>query len=626
MDDDFGDFTGFSSALGDSAAAAGLSKGKGNISVMVARFPYHYCPPWPSEPPAVTGVNMDAFTFDSLQGVDGGNGFQEFPDFSQFGVGDDSVHVAGGVMFDIPPLPLSPDLENFHMVGGVQFEVPPLPDFSPETTLTITGVPAVISDPVSTACNSNGTKDSSVAKNPDLAGIQDVSKPVEISSHFALDVLPPGQLLDAGFSQNHDTGSNGGGRGQSDALHTSNDASASTSDSFGEFSSSGIAAEDTSSYGAFSGFQPAIAASSSGLSNDISEGMASLPPPPEVAGGIQGVSAGLTATPSVNTRAAGSATGESASTTSGSGVGGGDFDAFSSNPIVTTVGGGGFGDFSANPVFSAAAEGGNGDDFGAFSASNTSEKMPEGDGFGVFAISSSDAKGDDDEFGGFSSGFTEAFSSNTAKAEGGSGGFSSGAGFGALASTATETKGEGEFGGFSSGAARERGDDFGGNAADTKGGDDEFGGFSSGPTATGDSDGQFGGFSSGPTATGDSGGQFGGFSSGPTATGDSGGEFGGFSSGPTATGDSDGQFGGFSSGPTATGGSGGGEATAAGGEFGEFGGAVGTREDDFGEFGEFSGSGTGSTETRGKPKVVSGSLGISTGSSPLSTSKVDLIA
>jgi len=53
----------------------------------------------------------------------------DFTDFTQFGATND-VHVAGGVPFEIPPIPFSPDTENVHIAGGVPFEIPPLPDFA----------------------------------------------------------------------------------------------------------------------------------------------------------------------------------------------------------------------------------------------------------------------------------------------------------------------------------------------------------------------------------------------------------------------------------------------------------------------------------------------------------------
>lgn len=336
-----------------------------------------------AEAPAtmMTGINMDAFSFDSLQGAGGVPEFQNFPDFSQFGVDGDAVHVAGGVQFEIPPLPLSPDPENFHVVGGVPFEMPPLPDFPPDEMETVTKV-----------------SDSD-------------------------------QTWSANFEPNHIVRR----RDQSDAAqaNVTND----STDDFGEFaSSSKLQVNDESSgFGDFSGFQAVTGTSSGGvafgtfsnsgvMSAPQDEGAGLFPPPPLLAG-----DSSLTTTSAENVTKAFGATSSSGlpSNSATMTTGGNGFGGFSGNARTAATGSNSFGDFSVNSGAgaltigeSSASVGGSATaDFGAFASNSvtTGESEEFGDFSSSFVSTTAAGRGNDlgkfsarteeaDEFGGFSSG------------------------------------------------------------------------------------------------------------------------------------------------------------------------------------------------------------------------------
>ena len=56
-----------------------------------------------------------------------GNDTRNITEFAQFSSIGENFHVAGGVPFEIPPLPNSPLGDDIHVAGGVPFEIPPLP-------------------------------------------------------------------------------------------------------------------------------------------------------------------------------------------------------------------------------------------------------------------------------------------------------------------------------------------------------------------------------------------------------------------------------------------------------------------------------------------------------------------
>lgn len=431
---------------------------------------------------------MDAFSFDSLQGVPGAGGgpeVQNFPDFSQFGFDGDAVHVTGGVQFDIPPLPLSPDPENFHIVGGVSFEMPPLPDFSPDDELeivtTATETSAASSDlamtpnakklDALTIARSDGSSDA--INQHSVSGQYSGSKLVKSSAPF-LSNSTQAPHSDQNWSADFEANNFSTVRrmDQSDATRTNmtND-STGGSDEFGSSSSKPANKEGND----FGGFQVATITSSAddefgefgGFSSN--SGVTNAPkheeagfflPPPNVAG----------LDISLETSSSESLT-KAVDTNSSGGV------VAVSNSATAVAGGNEFGGFSGEGTF------------GGFSAITVTDSFPSsnsilaatsgGDNFGPFASSSSKT-GECEEFGDLSSSFVVPVAT------------AGGGGLEGFSSNSARTEGADEFGGFSSGPVATTASEAGG---------DNFKGFSSGTTTTTASGNDFGSFSGAPGNT-----------------------------------------------------------------------------------------------------------------------------
>lgn len=506
MDDEFGDFAGFNqfkAPEGNSSDTRGTELTKES-----------------------SGVNMSAFSFEGGLATNGGGGLQDFADFSQFVGGGattsgDGVHSAGGVEFEIPPLPLSPDPDNTLVVGGIPFEIPPLPDFDEDFEL-----PSILGANPNSASN-NLTADLSWSANFDTVVAGDSSK---------VDQQPL-----AGF--NYPKESSSSVSGTSSAMSEKQD---------GVSSKLVEGKPHSEGFGEFSGFEaPALdfhAFSESGLVGDLPTKTVE-PAVTEVAGDTGGFSFSEAAAAIATTIATSTTT--ATSTTGGNRLGN---DATSgSNGVAGAVATDANNDFGAFSTAFSDSGGAANDEFSEFASSTASSGFGAVPNAGHNAIPATTAGGDDfgsfsgipgggDALGGFSGGFEGAAVTATMAGNGG-GGFS-GEGndeFGAFSSVSTTA---GELKGTALTTVAATADDGGGSAvtttaataADNGGGKkaaEEFGGFSS---AGGD---EFGRFASGPAD-----------------------EFGGFSSASASRED---DFGGFSGTSAAGGGGGGG-----GDDFGEF--------------------------------------------------------
>lgn len=430
---------------------------------------------------------MDGFSFNSLHGLPaipgGGPEFQNFPDFSQFGVDGGDVHMTGGVQFDIPPIPLSPDPENFHIVGGVPFEMPPLPEFSPDELEIMTKATET-----SAASDRAMTAD---AKEKDSACSDSSSNQHSVNGQFSGSNLVQSSAFFPDFEANYFSST----VQNTNVDNMTNENSG--GDDFGEFSNSskpvneggnGFGGFEASSADAEFGEFGVFSSNSGVISAPKDEGVGLLLPPPNVAEPNTGL--GTASAESISEPVATNSS-KMVFSNSAASSGGNDFGVFSEVPLTTTgTGSGGFGDFAAVAVTDATP------------SSNSEFAATVGDNFGTFATGSVKT-GEGEEFRDFSSSFVTLTSAATTAAEVGSlGGFSS---------SSARTEGADDFGGFSSGLV----------ATTTSGtvstGEDDFKGFSSNTTSSGN---DFGEFSTGrddfkEKTSGDDFGEFGVFSGAP---------------------------------------------------------------------------------------------------------------
>ncbi len=380
----------------------------------------------------VGGMETESFSFPSFPAVPGQDG-EGFADFSQFGVGSENIHIAGGFPFEIPPLPVSPDQENVHFAGGVPFDIPPLPFDDVESMnslpLTISGYAMSTFPALTTASVSTGDEARSQATTVTPMDDTLSSKQNRTDSGMA--------GIEAGLANN-----------------------AGEFCGFSEFAGVNTTLSGGDDFGGFGGFS---------ATSVTGEGFGDLPPLTTTAG-FSEIPGGAKSSASDSGaddfgEFGGFASNPVAATTSVSGEGAvskgeddfGEFGGLASNPVAATAIGSGeaavsegqddfgeFGVFSSNPVAMAA---GNNTSSGVSTVTATG-----GDDFGSFASNI----GKDDDFGVFG-GFTADFTANPVTSNV------------ARGSSVEEQPGGddfGEFGGFAS------------NSAATEKGSDEFGGFS----------------------------------------------------------------------------------------------------------------------------------------------------
>ena len=511
---------------------------------------------------------MEDFSFPSfpaVPGQDGGQDGQDFADFAQFGVGGENVHIAGGVPFEIPPLPVSPDQENVHFAGGVPFDIPPLPFDDVEslnalpqptsgdamsmlpdlvTTSGLTGVEPRSEVSVAPVDNSLLTKQTLTGnggilslKETTLSGSNEASQSWNADFGMAF----PGPETN---SSNHGNGTEGkevsgtkkaGDHNEFGGISDVTGVGAGvTSDARDFMGSSGFTGaqsggDDFGEFGGFSGNQATA----------TTEGIGSFPP--------LATTAGFGAFSENPTTVGGPRNSAVDSETKG-GDDFGEFGGFASNPEAVKMTGSGevpnskgeddfgeFGGFSSNPVTESGKK--PMDEFGEFGGFSSNKVAPavesnasgtpntRGNDFGDFSTNmglpkDGETKGgaetgnkEDDfgEFGGFTANFSSA-NPVTGTTGGSSGGFT--ANFsanpitGTTGGTSLEAKADddfGEFGGFSS-VTEKAGDDLGFSSVTVESGDafGGFSGFSSGGAAKDSSredDSSFANFSSAPESS-----------------------------------------------------------------------------------------------------------------------------